>query len=812
MFVAVWRTVVTKRNRLWCGVFLVNACLASTAFAQTASVAGTVRDETGGVLPGVAVELRSAAGAPLFTGTDGQGTFRFERVAAGHYQALFTLINFASARRDVEVAPSETTPSETTPSETTPSGTTPSGTTPPGPVRLDAVLHLSLSADVTVTGKRTFANLADVQNPAENLVGIALTGSQGAITARQLDTRPISRAGEVLETVPGVVISQHSGEGKANQYYLRGFNLDHGTDFATTLAGMPVNMPTHAHGHGYSDLNFLIPELVSGVQYTKGPYFADQGDFATAGSANINYASVLDRPIVRVGGGGEGFGRALAAASPAVGAGHLLAALEVEHNDGPWARPDDYRKVNGVIRYSRGDAVSGLSVTGMGYRARWNSTDQVPLRAIDAGVIARFGGIDPSDGGDTYRYSGTVEWQRAHNHATTKIVAYGIGSDLNLFSDFTYFLDDPEHGDQFHQADHRFVSGAKASYRRLDRWGHRDVQNTIGLQVRNDDITTVGLYHTEARHLLNPIRQDAVLQTSGAGYGHNEIAWTPWLRTMAGLRLDGYRFRVDAGDPENGGTRRAAIVSPKGGVVIGPFGGTELYADAGLGFHSNDARGATITRDPGTGEAVDRVTPLVRATGAEAGIRTVAIPHLQTSVVVWTLNVASELLFVGDAGTTEASRPSRRYGVELANYYAPRRWLTLDGDVSWSRATFTDRNPIGNLIPGSVATVISGGVTLDSLHNIFGSIRLRYFGPRALVEDDSVRSSPTRVINLQVGYKLAQNLKLGVDVFNLLDARDSDIDYYYTSRLPGEAAGGVGDVHLHPAVPRTARVSLMVGF
>jgi outer membrane receptor protein involved in Fe transport len=246
--------------------------------------------------------------------------------------------------------------------------------------------------------------------------------------------------------------------------------------------------------------------------------------------------------------------------------------------------------------------------------------------------------------------------------------------------------------------------------------------------------------------------------------------------------------------------------------VIGPFGGTELYADAGLGFHSNDARGATITRDPGTGEAVDPVTPLVRATGAEAGIRTVAIPHLQTSVVVWTLNVASELLFVGDAGTTEASRPSRRYGVELANYYAPRRWLTLDGDVSWSRATFTDRNPIGNLIPGSVATVISGGVTLDSLHDIFGSIRLRYFGPRALVEDDSVRSSPTRLINLQVGYKLARNLTLGVDVFNLLDARDSDIDYYYTSRLPGEAAGGVGDVHLHPALPRTARVSLMVGF
>ena len=244
-----------------------------------------------------------------------------------------------------------------------------------GNERLDTVLHLSLSADVTVTSKRTFANLADVENPAENLVGVAQSASQGAITAKQLDARPIMRAGEVLETVPGVVISQHSGEGKANQYYLRGFNLDHGTDFASTVAGMPVNMPTHAHGHGYSDLNFLIPELVSGVQYAKGPYFADQGDFATAGSANINYASVLDRPIVRVGGGDEGFGRALVAASAAAGSGHVLAALEAEHNDGPWVHPDNYRNVNGVLRYSRGDAVNGLSVTGMGYQAKWNSTD-----------------------------------------------------------------------------------------------------------------------------------------------------------------------------------------------------------------------------------------------------------------------------------------------------------------------------------------------------------------------------------------------------------------------------------------------------
>jgi TonB-dependent receptor-like protein/carboxypeptidase family protein len=776
--------------RLWvrCAAILAAFCLAgATASAQAGSVAGAVRDETGGALPGVTVELRGANRAPLVALTDGRGGFRFDGVPAGHYQAAFTLINFGSLRREIDVASA-------------------------GAARLDATLHLSLSADVTVTGKRTFANLADVENPAGNLVGIAQSASQGAITARQLDARPIMRAGEVVETVPGVVISQHGGEGKANQYYLRGFNLDHGTDFSTTVAGMPVNMPTHAHGQGYSDLNFLIPELVSGVQYSKGPYFADQGDFATAGSANINYASVLDRPLARIGGGGEGFGRAVVAASPNAGTGHLLAAFETEHNDGPWDNPDNYRKVNGVLRYNRGDAVNGLSVTAMGYRAKWNSTDQVPRRAVDEGVIDRFGAIDPTDGGDTYRYSGTVEWQRSRNNATTKIVGYGIGYDLNLFSNFTFFLDDPVHGDQFHQADHRFVTGAKATYKRNDRWGTRDVQNTVGLQLRNDDITTVGLYHTQARKPLNTVSQDSVLETSAGGFAQNEVSWTPWLRTLAGLRVDGYRFGVDAGDPENGGVRHAGTVSPKGGVAIGPFKGTELYANAGLGFHSNDARGTTITRDPGTGQAVDPVTPLVRARGAEAGIRSVAVPHLQTSLTAWTLSLASELVFTGDAGTTEPSRPSHRYGIEFANYYAPRPWLILDGDVSWSRARFTESDPVGDYIPGSVATVISGGATLDSLHNVFGSVRLRYFGPRALIEDNSVRSKATSLINLEGGYAFTRRLKLAVDVFNLLNARDSDIDYYYASRLIGEPAGGVDDIHLHPTLPRTARVNMIVGF
>src|SRR5262249_1489197 len=321
------------------------------------------------------------------------------------------------------------------------------------------------------------------------------------------------------------------------------------------------------------------------------PVLRRPGDFATAGSANINYASRLDGPIVRAAAGGEGFARALLAASPKAGDGHVLAALEVEHNDGPWVRPDDYRKVNGVLRYSQGDTVNGLSITGMGYWAKWNSTDQVPARAIDSGPISRFGGIDNTDGGDTYRYSGSLEWQRSGSNTSTTVTAFGIGYNLNLFSNFTYFLDDPMHGDQFHQFDHRFIAGGKVSHQRIGHWLGHEVQNTIGVQFRNDDIPTVALYHTEARQLLDTVRQDSVMETSAAVYAQNETQWAPWLRTVAGVRVDGYRFRVAAGDPENGGRRREGIARPKGGAGIRPFKGPGVYAHPGVGVHTNHARG-----------------------------------------------------------------------------------------------------------------------------------------------------------------------------------------------------------------------------
>ena len=423
-------------------------------------LSGTVTDQTGGALPGTTISVKRAGGAIEVASTTAgdQGRYRIDGLPPGRYLVEYGLPDFARLRRDVTIDAAV--------------------------VRtMDATLQLSMSADVAVTGKLMFRNVADLDRPEGGLIGIADSASEGLVTGRQIDARPIMRAGEVLETVPGLIISQHSGEGKANQYYLRGFNLDHGTDFTTTVAGVPVNMPTHAHGHGYSDLNFLIPELVSGVQFRKGPYFANERDFATAGAAHICYVNALDRPIVRVSGGEDGWGRILTAASPQAGAGRLLVATELNHNDGPWMRGDDYRRLNGVVRYSVGDTLNAWSLTAMGYGGSWQSTDQAPQRAIDTSALARFDSVDDTTGGETSRVSLSGDWQRTTSNGVTRGSAYVMRYQLDLFSNFTYFLDDPVNGDQFQQSDRRIVSGGRLSHRLVSRLGGRPSELLVGGSV-----------------------------------------------------------------------------------------------------------------------------------------------------------------------------------------------------------------------------------------------------------------------------------------------------------------------------------------
>jgi outer membrane receptor protein involved in Fe transport len=656
----------------------------------------------------------------------------------------------------------------------------------------------------------------------DNAVGTSDAASQGSVTAALIGARPTLRPAELLEFVPGVIVTQHSGDGKANQYFLRGFNLDHGTDFATWVAGMPVNMPTHAHGHGYSDLNWLLPELVSRIAYKKGPYFAEEGDFSSAGAARIGLVDKLPQGIASLTLGEHGYGRALLANSSALGpagrSGELLYAIETAHNDGPWDHPEKFHRVNAVLRYSLTEGGTRQALTAMGYTAGWNATDQIPQRAVDAGTIGRFGTIDPTDGGTTSRASLSYELERALDDGQFKFNAYAIQSRLDLFSNFTFFLDDPLRGDQFEQAEQRRVAGLATSRSWRTALGGRDSTNTVGLQWRHDRLDPVGLYRTVARERIATTQESRVRQSSLGLYAENATQWTPWLRSVAGVRADRFDFDVHSSIAANSGRRSAGIATPKLSLILGPWAQTEFFVNAGSGFHSNDARGSVATvaaKDP-SGPAIQPVNPLVRSTGGELGLRTELVPGLQSSVSIWTLKLGSELLFVGDAGETTPSRASRRHGIEWNNHYVANAWLLLDADLAVSRSRFTEPDPsdprLGNRIPGSIQTVASFGATLADLGPWFGQFQLRYFGPRALDENNERRSKATTLAYLRAGYKVSRNVKVTLDVFNLFNRQGSDIDYAYASRLKGEPAQGVDDLHFHPVEPRSFRVSLVASF
>jgi outer membrane receptor protein involved in Fe transport len=649
----------------------------------------------------------------------------------------------------------------------------------------------------------------------ENAIGTSDAASAGKITQQLVEDRPILRPGEVLELVPGLVITQHSGAGKANQYFLRGFNLDHGTDFATTLDGMPINLRTHAHGQGYTDLNFLIPELIDHVDYYKGPYFASKGDFASAGAADIHYATALPKDVVELTGGNFKYGRGLVAGSPGAASGKLLYALELFHEDGPWDHPDDYRRLNGVLRFSHPTDDGRWAITAMGYYGLWNGTDQIPLRGVESGLIDRFGTIDPTTGGETYRFSVSGDYLRRSAGGVFHATAYAVRYKLNLFSNFTYFLDDPVNGDQFEQADDRWMLGTSGGYAWNMNAAGIPVRAQAGWEVRYDRINPVGLYHTVARERIGTVRQDFARETSGGVFAEAEAAIAPWLKLIAGARYDHFFFDVLSDNPSNSGRDDAGRISPKLSAVFGPWARTELFANFGLGFHSNDARGVTTTVDPKSGNTVSKVTPLVGTQGEEIGVRTQFLPDVQASLALWRLDLDSELLFTGDAGTTEPSRASRRQGVELSARWQPMQWLLFDLDLAWSRARFTTPDPdpsvSGNYIPGAIETALSAGVSVHGAGAWSASAFARYFGPRPLTEDDSVRSTASTIVNVQASYRVIDAVRLTLELFNVFNAQVDDIAYYYVSRLRDESDPRA-DVHFHPAETRSIRFTTAISF
>ncbi len=653
--------------------------------------------------------------------------------------------------------------------------------------------------EVTVTGRKKV------------LVGEARSASEGVISQVDIYKRPVQRPGDILEAVPGLIVTQHSGSGKSNQLYLRGFNLDHGTDFATWIDGMPVNMRSHGHGQGYTDINFLMPEIIEEMSFVKGPYHSEIGDFSSAGGVHIQTIDQLDKKSIKVGLGENGFNRILAMGSKKIESEVITGALELQGYDGPWIDiTEDVNKVNGFFKFARNNELGKRSITAMIYDNEWNSADQIPSRAISEGIIDDFGSLDKTLGGSTRRMSVSSEY--SHDHKTNKVVwrSYIIGYELDLWSNFTYLLDDPVGGDQFKQKDKRTIFGG--SYENL--WvGNTEsfTEHRFGIDFRHDAVDEVGLYRSREREIMGPIREDQVDESSISSFYEMSFDLRSSWRAVLGIRADAFKFKVNSKDYNLTDDDSDFILSPKASIAYAFSDNNEMYFSYGNGFHSNDARGVITFRDPITEEKLSPADPLVKSTGFEWGIKALINEQLNTSLAVWSLELDSELLFVGDAGNTEANRPSKRWGIEFNNLWSINEIWSLEADFAYSNAKFDDDDLENRSVPGSLKNVASGILSAEYPSGFFASFSFRYFGEVPLIEDGIIKSEGSTYANLALGW-LMDDWQVQLDILNIFDSNDHDVDYFYASRLAGEPANGYEDIHYHIFEPRQIRFYLSKEF
>lgn len=698
--------------------------------------------------------------------------------------------------------------------------------------------------EVTVTAQRL------------ELLGTASTASEGVVADQEVQLTPAYRPGQLLETVPGLIVTLHSGEGKANQYLMRGYNLDHGTDLATFVDGMPINQPTHAHGQGYTDLNFMIPELADGISYTKGPYYADVGDFGSVGSVRVDYRDTIPDEV-SVGAGTLGYRRIFAAGSEDLGNGHLLAAVEGQHYDGPFITPDDARKENMVLRYSEGDEHNGYSLTGMYYHQLWTNTTDIPLRAITEGIVPnRFGTLDPTDGGHAQRASFSAQYHETIGSGQLSGSGYFIYNELHLFNDFTHYLIDPIHGDQEDQFENRHVIGGTADYTLPVPLGSIENELSMGVLTRYDWLY-VGRLPSEGQVPL-PAQEtradppsfsdlDQVYLWSGAAYLQATTHWTSQLRSVLGARFD-YQHGTDidylaalheTAGYTNGGTKQQGLVQPKASFILKVTPELEFYASGGEGFHSADLRGVNQDRSVDLGLPN---TPLLAAQwGEEIGIRAQPRRDFAFTLALYNLWQQSETIIDPDVGQDSAGPPSKRYGFELNVTYQIRRWLEFYGSFSGDHTRFTHpfddgTGHLGEYITDAPVATGSLALYLVDLGPWSGGLEYRYLGNYPLSSGPCVNSAavkdfpgvatscanaPTALgqvngkgfgeLNLAAHYAFGSGWVTSLGIYNVLNTHAAAAEFWYVDRLKSEIAeypDGRADIHEHPLEPIMARLTI----
>jgi hypothetical protein len=684
-------------------------------------------------------------------------------------------------------------------------------------------------------------------------LGSATSASQGTVAAEELELTPAYRPAQLLETVPGLIATLHSGEGKANQYLIRGYNLDHGTDLETYVDGMPINQPTHAHGQGYTDLNFMIPELADALTYTKGPYYADVGDFGAVGSVDVRYRDSIDDEVAWSV-GTFGFQRLFLAGSQPLGDGRLLSAVELQHYDGPFVTPDDARKENWVLRYSAGDERNGYSLTGMLYHQLWTNTTDIPLRAINEDLVTdRFGTLDPTDGGRAWRASLSFEDHAALGAANLSSSVYFIDNQLHLWNDFTHFLVDPIHGDQEDQFENRRAMGGRATYTAPLPLGSIDNIVGIGALTRYDSLF-VGRLPSEGQVPL-PIEdappsysnEDQVYLFSGAAYLEAVTRWTSNFRTVLGVRED-YQHGTDVdylaawhetAGYSNGGTASQWLPQPKASFIYAPARTIELYLSAGRGFHSADLRG--VNQDTSVNLGLPHTPLLARQEGQEVGVRATPRPDLALTMAIYNLWQQSETIIDPDVGMDSAGPPSRRYGFEMNLTYRINRVLEFYGSFSGNHTRFTrpfddGTGHLGEYITDAPVATGAAALYLTNLGPWSGGVFYRYLGhyplssgpcvDSAAVHDfpgvaTSCANAPTALgqvdgkgfgeLNLDAHYALPAGWGISLGLYNILNTHAPAAEFWYVDRLQGEIAAfpeGRADIHLHPLEPLMARLTL----
>ena len=668
-----------------------------------------------------------------------------------------------------------------------------------------------------------------------DLLGTAATASQGSITQKEVALRPIYRPGQLFESIPGLVVTVHSGEGKANQYLIRGFNLDHGTDFANFVDDMPVNRPTNTHGQGYSDLSFLIPQIVQGIDYTKGPYYAAIGDFGSVASSHTRLADEIPTQVTATV-GTEGYQELFGGGTYHLGSDQrLLGAVDLAHYDGPWKPGQDFKKINAALRYSQGTATDGMSLTGLFYKSSGGLITDQPQRAIDAGLIDKFGTLDPTDHSKSLRYSLSAHLDKPiGDNGRFALSLYGVRATMTLWNDFTHYLDDPVNGDQEAQDERRTTLGGVATYTVKTTFGAIESETVIGFQGRYDNnfidrqhtigrntvLSTCSLEQEDGPTIQYPAvgrycNADRVHLLDLAPYVQETLRFTPWLRVIGGFREEYYHATDQSFVTGASGRGHQRLAQPKASIAIGPFGKTELYVSYGRGFHSDDVRGVFGTVPEEGNPLAGGPTPLLaRTVGYEVGLRSDIIPRVQLQISAFQQDFRSELAYNADTGQDEAGAPSRRQGIEISAQYHPFRWLELNTDLAFSKARYRSGgleafDLDGRYIANAPSFIGSVGVLVDNLGPWSGGLQWRKLGSYPLTDgprypDDKGYSE----WNLDVAYALPHGWRLGVGVFNLFQSHANAAAYYYAGRLPGEPAGGVEDYQVHPLEPRSARFSI----